>query len=105
MRKAEVEVKKKHMNKRRLMLASAVALPVLLFALLTDHGLIKRMSLEFEHDDLKAQLEIEQQRTDSLQRQIESLTSDTTLIEKLAREKYGMLRPGEKAYIIERESD
>lgn len=101
MKTAEVENKKKSMGRKRLMVAGAVGLPFLLFALFTDHGLIKRLSLESQHTELLQELEVERQRTDSLQRKIEALTTDTVLIEKIARERYGMLKPGEEAYIIE----
>jgi cell division protein FtsB len=35
---------------------------------------------------------------DSLQREIERLTNDTFYIERIAREKFGMARPGEKVF-------
>lgn len=37
---------------------------------------------------------------DSLRSVIKSLESDTTIIERLARERYGYVRPGEQVFII-----
>ncbi|MFW6276782.1 MAG: FtsB family cell division protein [Bacteroidota bacterium] len=37
---------------------------------------------------------------DSLKQRIKMLQKDTSEIERVAREKYGMVKPGEKVYIL-----
>ena len=40
---------------------------------------------------------------DSLERELRAIETDPEVLERIARERYGMLRPGEFGYRIERE--
>jgi cell division protein FtsB len=42
--------------------------------------------------------------SDSLRRQVRILETDSTEIERLARERYGYIRPNEEVFIINRDT-
>ncbi len=46
----------------------------------------------------RAAIESDRRIIDSLRHEIKRLTSDTSYIERIAREKFGMARPNEKVY-------
>ncbi len=91
---------RKIIAKRSVLLALGVALPAILFMLFSNKGILRRMSLEA---DKKAMLETirqtqaEQQR---LQTQSRALDTDPKAIEKVAREKFGMIKEGETVYRV-----
>ncbi|GIV53980.1 MAG: hypothetical protein KatS3mg039_0498 [Candidatus Kapaibacterium sp.] len=64
------------------------------------YGILTR--IELEHTDSALDHAIEQQRhiNDSLVQYRSRLLRDTLLIEQLARERYGMTRPGETVLIV-----
>lgn len=70
------------------------------FAVFGNKGLLQRIKLESEKKDLETQLENEIKKTKELQTEIEELKSSDTKLEKVAREKYGMTKEGEKIYKI-----
>jgi len=70
------------------------------FAVFGNKGLLQRIKLESEKKDIETQLENEFKKTKELQTEIEELKSSDTKLEKVAREKYGMTKDGEKIYKI-----
>jgi cell division protein FtsB len=72
---------------------------VLAFVIFSNFGIIKRIELEVEKNELKSDIKREQIINDSLKKQIELLEKDSIEIERLAREKYGLIKPGEKVFI------
>jgi cell division protein FtsB len=72
------------------------------FILFSDYGIVKRISLEFQEKSFDKRISYELSRQDSLKRTVKKLTNDTLEIERIAREHYGMLKPGEKVYIIKK---
>lgn len=70
--------------------------------LFSDYGLIKRLSLSIKEMDYNSKIEEQKQLNDSLKTRIDNLQNDTTLIEKIAREKYGMIKNGETIILIEK---
>lgn len=70
--------------------------------LFSDYGLIKRLSLSIKEMDYNSKIEEQKQLNDSLKTRIDNLQNDTTLIEKIAREKYGMIKKGETIILIEK---
>lgn len=85
---------------RRLGLLLLVGLPIAGYVLLNPHGLIQRVRLERAKREVLEKLknaEIEQQRLRDL---ITKLETDKRTIEKVAREKHGMLRKGETVYKV-----
>ncbi|MFP4369649.1 MAG: FtsB family cell division protein [Candidatus Kapaibacterium sp.] len=79
---------------------AAVLVIILFFFLFSSHGLIKRVSLESEMSDIMDDISTERIIHDSLKQRIKMLQKDTSEIERVAREKYGMVKPGEKVYIL-----
>lgn len=90
-------------RKRRLMIAAIIGIPVASYALFSSRGLFARMSLEWERKSLAGRIESVRKEQDSLKNHIHRLEQDTTLIEKIAREKYGMIKPGEKVFIVDKD--
>ena len=84
-------------------MAILILVPLLGFVLFSKRGIIARVGLEMEKQTMPAEIAQVRQQQDSLRIIIQRLQSDTTLIEKLAREKYGMVRPGETVYRVEQE--
>jgi len=69
-----------------------------------DYGLYQVHLLKKEKQQINQNISELVSRQDSLREEIELLGSDIAYIEKLAREKYRMARPGEKVFrVIERE--
>lgn len=89
-------------QKRRLMIAAIIGIPIASYALFSSRGLFARLSLEWERRGLAGRIEAARVEQDSLKQQILRLEQDTTLIEKIAREKYGMVKSGEKVFIIDK---
>lgn len=89
-------------QKRRLMIAAIIGIPIASYALFSSRGLFARLSLEWERRSLAGRIESARAEQDSLKNHILRLEQDTTLIEKIAREKYGMVKSGEKVFIIDK---
>lgn len=87
--------------RRKTLYAAAVAVPIVAIFTFGNRGLLKRLSLEHQASGLHAQLYHERAVSDSLRREIGRLRADTAAIERLARERYGMARPGETIYRVD----
>ena len=73
---------------------------VLWFGFLDTYSVYTRYNLKKEQDELKAKIERLEAETDSLNAAIEALKKDSTLLEKIAREEYGMRKRGETVYRV-----
>jgi cell division protein FtsB len=93
-----VEIKR-GMTRKRLFTIAGLTLVVIVFVLFSNYGVITRLSLMLEQTmtTLKA-------TSDSLRRQVRILETDSTEIERLARERYGYIRPNEEVFIINRDT-
>ncbi|HEY5133437.1 MAG TPA: septum formation initiator family protein [Candidatus Krumholzibacteriaceae bacterium] len=65
-----------------------------------DVGLVKLWGAQREMKDLSAKITQLESRNALLSAEIDRLRNDPFSIEKVAREKYGYLRPGDKVYRI-----
>jgi cell division protein FtsB len=65
-----------------------------------DVGLVKLWGAQREMKDLSAKITELESRNALLSAEIDRLKNDPFTIEKVAREKYGYLRPGDKVYRI-----
>lgn len=90
-------------KRRNQILAGLLISIVIVVLFFSDYGLIKRLSLYFKHSKLEEKIETQTAVKDSLQKRIELLKNDSLLIERLAREKYGMKKPNETIILIEKE--
>jgi cell division protein FtsB len=78
-------------HKRRLMFLMLFGIPIAAYVLFSSRGVFARVSLEWEQRRATARIE----------RAVQEQESDTLLIERLAREKYGMVKPGERVFIVD----
>lgn len=78
-----------------------MALPLLAILTFGNRGILKRVELEREVSDLHEGLYHDRATGDSLRLEIERIKRDTTAVERLARERYGMVRPGETIYKVD----
>lgn len=77
-----------------------ISIVILSIALFSQSGIINRIILTRKQEELIEQINYEQKIFDSLTKEINRLKTDTLEIEKIAREKYGMKRPGEKIFLV-----
>jgi cell division protein FtsB len=68
--------------------------------LLSRYGIITRIELEHTASALDAAIAQRRRTLDSLRRYSQRLERDTVLLEQLARERHGMIRPGELVLIV-----
>lgn len=90
-------------GKKNLLILLLVGIPVFSFIMFSPRGIVKRMSLEAEKSALEqkvAEAEAEQARLVKASR---DLDHDLQVIEKVARENYGMIRAGETVYKVRTE--
>ncbi|MFP4417619.1 MAG: FtsB family cell division protein [Fibrobacterota bacterium] len=95
-------MKKKKIG-RWIILALGIVLSTVL--LTGDDGVINLYRLQRKTETMEDSLQGLHQRIDSLKTEIQRLTNDTAYIERLAREKLGMAKEGEKVYKFVQESD
>jgi cell division protein FtsB len=89
-------------NKRRTILL-AIFFFLFLYLLFDNKGILKRLTLESQHNEWIEKLKADSLETKRLQDQIKALEGDKKTIEKVAREKYGMKREGETVYQVKKE--
>ncbi len=65
-------------------------------AIFGNKGLITRMRLENDRKQLEKQLQEEVNKSEELKKEINEINTSDKKIEKIAREKYGMTKEGEK---------
>lgn len=90
----------KRKKKNRIKLCLFAILFVWIFYILVGHqyGLVKIISFRLEEKRLNREiLELKTTR-EILERECERLEKDIFLVEKIAREKFGMIKEGEKCY-------
>ena len=88
-------------TRRKVSYAALAALPVLAIFTFGNRGLIKRVELERQASELHTALYRDRAAGDSLRLEIKKLQRDTSAVERLARERYGMVRPGETIYKVD----
>lgn len=104
MAKVGVATQKKTMTRKRLIVIVVLTTIVVAFVLLSPYGVFTRVKLEGDVDALNVRITEARYSVDSLRGIVKRLETDTTEIERLARERYGYVRPGEDVYIIRRDS-
>ena len=88
------------LQRRRLFTYLFILLLILSYAVFGKKGILQRVDLELENRQLQQKLKNEQDKTQSLQKEIEELKTSDKKVEKVAREKYGMTIEGEEIYKI-----
>ncbi|BBM70009.1 FtsB family cell division protein [Rhodothermus marinus] len=87
-------------RRRRLLVGLGLLLLFIWLAFLDSHSLYRRIRWSYEAARLRAQNEALRAQIDSLQQQLEHGVSDE-MVERIAREQYGMRHPGETIYRVE----
>jgi cell division protein FtsB len=94
----------KHLNplywKKSALISLLVGFIALWFLFFDTYSLYTRYELESRKDELierNKELEIQ---TEELEQQIKELKNNPDLLEKIAREEYGMRKPGETVYRV-----
>ena len=85
---------------RRPMIGVVVLAAALWFAFFDSHSLTKRLAWHHEANQLTEENARLQEEIEILEARLDQPLSDE-VIEKIAREQYGMRRPGETVYRIE----
>jgi cell division protein FtsB len=88
-------------NKRFVLrfIAASIVGGVILFG---DHGIIQRIQLSQRKSELQAKIGAAEEESKRLQAESRALDGDAKAIEKVAREKHGMIREGETVYKVTR---
>ncbi len=85
---------------KKLMVLISIGGPLLLFVLCNNRGLLQRMKLENQKQALELRVRDLRKEQEELQRFSILLDGDRPTIEKVARERYGMVRDGETLYRV-----
>lgn len=79
------------------------AFVIIWFSFLDTYSLKTRWDLHSQKEDYKARTEQLRAESEELRKKIDRLEKDPALLEKIAREDYGMKKPGETVYKVRRE--
>lgn len=102
--KLKQQEQKMTMTRKRLVLIVIMTFIVLLFVAFSNYGIITRYGLSSDTTQLSGALMEQSRISDSLRTVIKRLETDTTEIERLARERYGYVREGEEVFVIKQDS-
>ena len=73
---------------------------VLIVGFIDDNSFMHRFDRRIRMDQLRSEIEVYKNQYETADRQLREMDSNPKAIEKLAREKYYMKRPGEDVFII-----
>lgn len=73
---------------------------LLMFVLFNSNGVVQRFRLENQKKEFMEKIRLAEEEQKKLKDQSKALEGDKKAIEKVAREKYGMVREGEKVYKV-----
>lgn len=79
------------------------AFVIVWFSFIDTYSLKTRWDLSSQKNELKARTVDLNKNSEELKAKIENLDKDSALLEKIAREEYGMRKPGETVYKVKRE--
>ncbi|MBO6793006.1 MAG: septum formation initiator family protein [Balneolaceae bacterium] len=86
--------------KKSVLFSLLVAFVIVWFSFIDVYSLRTRWELSQRKNELKQRTDELHVKSDVLKVKLESLESDPALLEKIAREQYGMRKPGETVYKI-----
>jgi cell division protein FtsB len=73
---------------------------IVAWLMFSRYGVLTRLELEQTNRELDVAIEHQRQILDSLRQYRNRLVNDSFLLERLARERYGMVRPSETVLIV-----
>jgi len=86
------------LRNKRLLLLIAIATPLVGYLLFGSRGIIQRIRLEHQKVEMEQRLRDAEADAERLKKESKALDNDRAAIERVAREKHGMVRPGETVY-------
>ncbi len=86
--------------KRSFLFTMLLGFLVVWFGFIDTYSFFTRMQLASEKEELQTKIEQMKQETAILDQKIAELKANPDLLEKIAREQYGMRKNGEKVYRI-----
>ncbi|MDG5766840.1 septum formation initiator family protein [Balneolales bacterium ANBcel1] len=87
--------------RRSLLLSVLLLLLILWFGFLDTYSVRTRVQLNMEKEELILETERLQSETAKIQEMLDELDSNPEMLERIAREEYGMRKPGETIYRIQ----
>jgi cell division protein FtsB len=94
---------KKQVKRRSVFIPVIIIVPVVSFMVFSNKGLLKRLQLEADKKEMLVKIEQAKGEQKLLEAQVKALDKDPRAVEKVAREKYGMIKPGETVYKVKKE--
>ncbi len=91
---------KKLVKNKKLLVICGITAVIAGFVVFGNRGILQRIRLQQQKAELEAKVKQAEEETKNLQSQSKALDGDKKAIEKVAREKYGMVREGEKVYKV-----
>ena len=91
---------KKLLKNKKLMITCGLALVLGGYVIFGNRGILQRIRLQQQKAELEVKIKQAEEETKNLQSQSKALDGDRRAIEKVAREKHGMVRDGEKVYKV-----
>ena len=82
-------------QKLSFLMVGAVSILALTYAIIGNNGYLELRRREAKNEELKARAEELRRQNQEIINEIKALKSDPKLIEKIAREELGMVKPGE----------
>lgn len=86
--------------KRSFLFSVLIGFFLIWFGFVDTYSLLTRIQLSAEKADLEEKIEALKQETSVLETKIAVLKADPDILERIAREQYGMRKDGEKVYRI-----
>jgi cell division protein FtsB len=77
-----------------------IAAVIAVDALVGERGLIAAIRAQREHEELTAAIARQRAENERLREEIRRLTEDHGAIEEVARRELGLIKPGEKVFVI-----
>jgi len=89
-------------DKRRtqVFLITCVCILLVIYMLFSNYGFVNTIKLQHKQKILITEINNEKHAHDSLRKCLILLKKDTLYIEQVAREKYGLVKPNEKVFIM-----
>lgn len=87
-------------RKKIMLISFVIIIAFLSIVIFSSHGLITRIGLEIDNTNYREKISGEIFIRDSITKRIELLKTDIIEVERIARENFGMIKPGEKVYFI-----
>ena len=92
--------KQRKKNKLKIYLLTTVVIFGIISLIFIDFGILKLFNLKSKKNKLHANINQLLQQQTTIQEEIHKLTYDTSYVEKIAREKFMMVKPGEKVFKV-----